>query len=1071
MQTLQCLFFRVLVPVMVAVVVAGCSPGAKKSRFLQQAERYFSAGEYDKAKIEYLNVLRADPQNATAIQRLGTIWSEEGAPLRALPFLMRARQLSPNNLIVRTKLAAAFMSLGNLAEARKEAIAILDQSPTNDETILILADAARTQQEMSEVEQRLHKLDERNSASFHLASAGLYVRKGDLSSAESALQRAVALDPKLPAAHLAMASLHLLRGDRALAAQEFKTATDLAPFRSVARLGYADFKTKTGSMDEAAAILKETTRKAPDYLPAWGRLAQLAFSQKKYDESLALLENVFSRDGTNFEAGALQAEVRLAKGEVKQALEGLESLNKTYPNAPLAKYELARAYLRNNNPAQAAVVLNQAVTLNPDFAEAILLLGEVNLRAGDAQAVVDSMKSLLKKRPNLTQAETLLATGYRSLGRLDDAAEIFQEQISSSPRRAEPQIGLGLILRQQQKLSDARKAFEKALELEPENVPAVEQLVELDILDKDFDSAFQRVQRQLQKTPAVARFLEGKIYAAQKQWDRAETALLSALQLDPNFSSASDLLVSTYLASNKPNQALGQLKEMLSKSPEDTRLLMLSGQIYEKMDQFSDARDAYEKVLSRNPDFAPALNNVARLYAERLNQLDKAYELARKAWTLKPEDAIIADTLGWIHYKRGEYQEALTLLEESVGKRPNSPEMQFHLGMAHYMMGHTEAARTALSQAAKTQWDFPGKEMIAPRLALLGDGADKLTELSTDELEKILQQQPDDIFARIRLGEFYERQGAIAKASAAYEQALEVNPGLLSATLKLAQLNAGPLANTAKAVEFARKARKLAPDDPQTARILGSLAYKSGDFTEAYSLLNESARQESNDAGILHDLAWAAYSLGKVSEAQQTMQRLLQAGPDGRQSEEAKTFLAMTALDQNGSAAAEVGVDQLLRANHDYVPALMARAAIQVQRGESKAAAGTYTEVLRRFPDFTPAQEHLAALYAEDPDHVADAYDLAMKARRALPDDPELAQILGEISYKRNQFAYAVELFEESARKRPLSATYLYYLGMCHWQLKEKSQSQDILQRALEAGLQEPLLTDAKGALAELHRE
>jgi len=69
------------------------------------------------------------------------------------------------------------------------------------------------------------------------------------------------------------------------------------------------------------------------------------------------------------------------------------------------------------------------------------------------------------------------------------------------------------------------------------------------------------------------------------------------------------------------------------------------------------------------------------------------------------------------------------------------------------------------------------------------------------------------------------------------------------------------------------------------------------------------------------------------------------------------------------------------------------------------------------------------------------------------------------------QFAYALELLQESARKKPLNATCLYYLGMCHWQLKEKSQSQMSCKRALAAGLQEPLLTDAKGALAELRRE
>jgi tetratricopeptide (TPR) repeat protein len=201
------------------------------------------------------------------------------------------------------------------------------------------------------------------------------------------------------------------------------------------------------------------------------------------------------------------------------------------------------------------------------------------------------------------------------------------------------------------------------------------------------------------------------------------------------------------------------------------------------------------------------------------------------------------------------------------------------------------------------------------------------------------------------------------------------------------------------------------------------------------------------------------------------MQRVLKAAPEGRNSEDAKTFLALTALNQNNLAASESDTENRLRADPGYVPALMVRAAIQEQRGEARAAAITYDEVLRRFPDFTPAQKHLAFLYAEDLDHITDAYDLAMKARRSFPDDVELEQVLTEISYKRKQFAFALELFEESAKKRPLNATYLYYLGMCHLQLKEKSESQNALQRALATGLQEPLLTDAKGVLAGLHRE
>jgi Flp pilus assembly protein TadD len=291
--------------------------------------------------------------------------------------------------------------------------------------------------------------------------------------------------------------------------------------------------------------------------------------------------------------------------------------------------------------------------------------------------------------------------------------------------------------------------------------------------------------------------------------------------------------------------------------------------------------------------------------------------------------------------------------------------------------------------------------------------------------------------------------------------------------VKLAQLNAGPLQNSDKALKFARKARELAPNDPKIVGLLGSVAYQTGNFTWAYSLLQESARQLPNDAEILHDFAWTAYSLGKVSEARQTMQRLLAAAPDSDQSSDAKLFLAMTALDQEGTGlvAAESEIERALKTNPNYVPALMAQAGIFLKRGESKAAATNYTEVLRRFPDFAPAQKRLAALYLEIPEKRDEAYDLAARARRTLPDDPELAQILAELSYERKEFAYAVQLLRQSAKKRPLDAKYLYYLGMSHLKAKDKIQSREALEQALAAGLEDPLAKEARRAISELGQE
>ena len=199
----------------------------------------------------------------------------------------------------------------------------------------------------------------------------------------------------------------------------------------------------------------------------------------------------------------------------------------------------------------------------------------------------------------------------------------------------------------------------------------------------------------------------------------------------------------------------------------------------------------------------------------------------------------------------------------------------------------------------------------------------------------------------------------------------------------------------------------------------------------------------------------------------------LVANPNPSQTADAKEFLALTALSENPKElmAAENEIQKALRSNPEYVPALMAQAALDTQRGQTKPATEIYTNILRRLPDFAPAQKRLATVYAQDPSKVAAAYDLATKARKTLPDDPELAELLGRLSYEKKEYPRAVQLFQETAQKRPLDADSLFYLGMSQLQNRQKPEGKEVLNQALVAGLQEPLATQAKRALTDLHRE
>ena len=698
---------------------------------------------------------------------------------------------------------------------------------------------------------------------------------------------------------MTMGDLYLLQKDQKQAIEEYKKAADLAPIRSVERLKYAAFISATGGTEETRRVATEMTKQAPDYLPGWILLAELASKDKKYDEALSLLENVFSREPEYVDGRRLQSDILLAKGEPKKAIEVLERVDRAYPGSPLVKYQLARAYLSNNEINQARTALDQAISANPNYTDPILLLAELNLRSGHADMVIKPMTDLLRKTPELRNAALFLAAAYGALDRFDDATVVLQEQAKLAPQDPQFQVLLGVNFRQAKRYEEARQAFEKAAQLAPDNLLIMNQLVELDLLDKRFDAARQRITRQFQKTPdaPAAHFFEGKILAAEGKWDSAQAEFQKTLQLDPNFSSAYDLLVQTYLAANKLPQAVSQLQAELSKNPNNASALMTLALVYEKMQDYPKARDAYEKLLSINPDFVVALNNLAYLYTEQLNNLDKAYELARKARDLQGEDAAVGDTLGWVLYKRGDYQQALPILQESAQKAADNPEIQFHLGMTAYMMGQTDVAKAALRKAAGSDKDFPGKDESKRRLASLDSGKAGSPELSVSQLEAMTKAQPNDLISEIRLGEAYEKQGAWDKAAAAFEQAEKLNPNLASTVTKLAQLNAGPLQNKEKALAYAKKARQLAPADPQVAGILGKVAYQSGNFSWSYSLLQEAARQRQNDPSVLYDLAWAAYSLGKVNEARDAMQKVVTTMPSPSQAADAKK---VSGVDRSG---------------------------------------------------------------------------------------------------------------------------------------------------------------------------
>jgi tetratricopeptide (TPR) repeat protein len=1073
MKKMTGLTFVLLTALLLATAGTGCSAKAKMAYHLKKANQAFDAGDYDKAEIEYINVLRKDHENAQAIGRLGTLYFNQGRLLKAAPFLLKGCEVDTNNLDLHLKLGSFYLMAGKQKAARDQADFILNRSPQDNKASLLLVAAVDSPKTLAETKLRLETLLQKgDGAGLEVALAGIALRSGDLKKAEACLNRAETLDPRLSATWSVKAGIYLAQTNLVQAESALKKAAELAPDRSAEKVQYAEFKVQNGDPAGGQHLLEEMVRKTPDYFPAWMSLVSMAATEKKYDECARLLAKVLVRDPDDFNALMSSGQLKLSQGKTAEAAVIFERMSKMFAQAPGVHYQMAVTYLAETNVDKALTSLNRAISLNTNYTEAILLLDQLEIQRGNAELVIPSLKKLVQKYPQAAPVQLLLADAFRTQGNFDDALVIYRQFQTLSPTNAQIPLMMGAVFFQQNKMADARKAFARALELAPDNFTALEQLVNLDMMDQQYAVASQRVQLQLAKNPGLAalQILQAQIFMAQGDSKQAEAVLSKLAAVQPDNETAYMLLARMYLESKQAQKALAELKIATDKNPKNETALLISAMTYNDEKDYKAARDAYEKLLLVNPKSTAALNNLAYIYSEYLGDLGRAYLLAQQAKDLNPNDPSSSDTLGWILCKRGQYLLAIGLLQVSANQLPNEPEVQFHLGWAQYMMGQESAARQTLEHALQLGKTFRGQEECRACLAVFkvdpkNAGADDVAQL-----EKRVAAQPADSIAMLRLADIYKREGVVDKALTMYEATLKANPNSVPSLINLAQLYAAKK-NPQKALEMAKLAYRLASDNSQASLILGRLAYETGDYKLSVNLLQALAFNQATNPEALFDYGRSAYAMGQVEEAQTAMRGALQLGGTFAHADEAQRFLSLTALatDVSKAQASVTQIEAILKSEPDYVPALMVMAGLQNTKSDGKTAMLTYEKIINKYPNFSPAYKELAILCSKNTKSDPQAIDFATKARAAYPDDLAVAKALGIILYQKGDYSKAERVLKDCIAGSPTDVAPLYYyLGMTQYQLKKSLDCKKNLQQALNLNLPDQFAQEAKKILEEL---
>ena len=201
------------------------------------------------------------------------------------------------------------------------------------------------------------------------------------------------------------------------------------------------------------------------------------------------------------------------------------------------------------------------------------------------------------------------------------------------------------------------------------------------------------------------------------------------------------------------------------------------------------------------------------------------------------------------------------------------------------------------------------------------------------------------------------------------------------------------------------------------------------------------------------------------------MQSALQGTLPAPELAKAQNFTNVLMLCQNPQLAvgSQDHVGAILSATPNDPPALFADAIIQAQQSNPMGAERDYEKLLSIHPNCTLAQKNLAILYAENLAEPDKAYPVAVKAREAFPDDPQVAKALALILFQRGDYHRAAGLFTTISSSDGADAEVFYYLGISEFHLRNLAQSKTSLQHALNLNLSGQQATDARQTLAELN--
>lgn len=418
----------------------------------------------------------------------------------------------------------------------------------------------------------------------------------------------------------------------------------------------------------------------------------------------ALLDQFPGHIDTLYELARLQA----GTGQYAEAIVTFEDLLDRTGGDPSLLNQTLQLYLRVGDEEGVERTLKALMRFEPDNANYLRMLGELYVRQENLEEAALLFETALEREPNDIEMALSLANLYRLRGEQEKAEALLDrsmqnEDVSATQLVSQAAPYFARAATDQEAARAAAMLLERALEQEPDHEEALFMLGELHYRVGNLREAGERLVQALNQNPRVMQqwLLAASAFLEAGEPARAaevaeEALLLFPGQLDLLFVAGYGLM-NAYQnddAINRFEETLVALEEAQPANNQGRAEAYAGlGLLYARKNDDAASDSLYALALEANPNHALVLNNFAYSLAERDTRLPDALSMADRAVALDSENPSFLDTLGWIHFKMGNLEEAKKWIGKSVETGQASAAVLEHYGDIHASMGDLEGAR------------------------------------------------------------------------------------------------------------------------------------------------------------------------------------------------------------------------------------------------------------------------------------------------------------------------------------------------------------------------------------------